>query len=62
MVIREQFVVLLRNTTAVAITKLGFVSFGVWLSEIVAERGGGQKPPLLFSLRLGCDLRSEIVA
>ena len=39
------------KTTAVILITLGFVTFGVWQSEIVAKRG--QKPQLLFSLRLG---------
>ena len=32
---------LLGNTTAVVLITLGFVTFGIWQSEIVAWGGGG---------------------
>ena len=57
--IRKQFIILLRNNTTVVLITLGFVAFGVWQSEIMAKRGGGQKPQLLFSLYAWvCDLQS----
>ena len=63
--VREQFILLLRNTTVVILIMLGCMSFGVW-HERDSDKGGGQTPQLLFSWRLGLypsgSDTSEIVA